>query len=178
MTLLRLLNLLFFGPKVTVPAPSLAAAEDTAFEAVGEDLKNVIQKLYAGRCLRIRTVDAGSSNAEELEIAALRNAYYDIERFGLSFVVSPRHADILLVTGPVTRNMERALKDTYAAAPQPCLVVAVGDGACTGGIWKDSYAVVGSVDKVIPVHLRIPGDPPTPTAILRGLLQALQSNRT
>ena len=177
MTLLRLLNLLFFGPKVTAPQQNFMEVKDVAFEAVGQEVKTVIQKLYGGRSLRIRAVDAGSSNAEEIELTALNNAYYDIERFGLSFVASPRHADILFVTGPVTRNLERALKTTYEAAPQPCLVVAIGDGACTGGIWKDSYAVVGPVEAVIPVHVRIPGDPPSPTTILRGVLHALQSAR-
>ena len=177
MTLLRLLNLLFFGPKVTAPQQNFTEVKDVAFEAVGQEVKTVIQKLYGGRSLRIRAVDAGSSNAEEIELTALNNAYYDIERFGLSFIASPRHADILFVTGPVTRNLERALKTTYEAAPQPCLVVAIGDGACTGGIWKDSYAVVGPVEAVIPVHVRIPGDPPSPTTILRGVLHALQSAR-
>ncbi|MDP1620412.1 MAG: formate hydrogenlyase, partial [bacterium] len=108
---------------------------------------------------------------------ALLNAYYDIDRFGLSFVASPRHADMLFVTGPVTRNLEAAVKKTYQAAPEPCIVVAIGDGACTGGIWNDSYAVVGSVDKVIPVHIRIPGDPPTPTEILKGVLGALRGKK-
>ena len=178
MTLLRLLNLLFFGPKVTAPQKNFTEVKDADFEAVGEELKGVIQSLYGGRSLRIRAVDAGSTNAEEIELTALGNAYYDIDRFGLSFVASPRHADILFVTGPVTRNLERALRFTYEAAPQPCLVVAIGDGACTGGIWKDSYAVVGPVEAVIPVHVRIPGDPPSPTAILRGVLHALQSART
>jgi Ni,Fe-hydrogenase III small subunit len=178
MTLLRLLGLLFFGPKVTVSQKSFTDVKDEEFEKIGEELKRVIQHLYGGRSLRIRAVDAGSTNAEEIELTALNNAYYDIDRFGLSFVASPRHADILFVTGPVTRNLERALKTTYEAAPQPCLVVAVGDGACTGGIWKDSYAVVGPVEVVIPVHVRIPGDPPTPTAILRGVLNALQSARS
>jgi len=178
MTLIRLLNLLFFGPKVTAPQKNFTEVKDVDFEAVGQDVKSVIQKLYGGRSLRIRAVDAGSSNAEEIELTALNNAYYDIDRFGLSFVASPRHADILFVTGPVTRNLERALRTTYEAAPQPCLVVAIGDGACTGGIWKDSYAVVGPVEAVIPVHVRIPGDPPSPTAILRGVLHALQSART
>lgn len=178
MTLLRLLNLLFFGPKVTAPQTNFTEVKDAEFEVVGEELKAVIRKLYGGRSLRIRAVDAGSSNAEEIELTALNNAYYDIDRFGLSFVASPRHADILFVTGPVTRNLERALRTTYEAAPQPCLVVAIGDGACTGGIWKDSYAVVGPVETVIPVHVRIPGDPPSPTAILRGILQALQSARS
>lgn len=178
MAFLSLLKLLFFGPRVTEPAATFFGSGDTgkdAVEIVGEELKKEIQRLYRGRSLRIRAVDGGSTNAEEIELTALNNAYYDIERFGLAFVASPRHADMLFVTGPVTRNLERAVKTTYEAAPQPCLVVAVGDGACTGGIWKDSYAVVGPVEAVIPVHVKIPGDPPSPTEILRGILQALQS---
>ena len=130
-------------------------------------------KLWGGGARQIRAVDGGSSNAEESELTMLGNAYYDIERFGLSFVASPRHADMLFVTGPVTRNLENAVRSAYESAPHPCIVVAVGDGACTGGIWKDSYAIAGPVDAVVPVHIRIPGDPPTPTDILRGILHAL-----
>jgi Ni,Fe-hydrogenase III small subunit len=143
-------------------------------DAAGTELRAVLSDLYGGRSLRIRAVDAGSTNAEELELLALGNAYYDIERFGLSFVASPRHADLLMVTGPVVRNLERALRTTYEAAPHPCIVVAVGDGACTGGIWRGSYAVVGPVDQVIPVHIRIPGDPPSPAEILQGLADGLR----
>ncbi len=137
----------------------------------------MLANLYDGRSLRIRAIDAGSTNAEELELLALGNAYYDFERFGLSFVASPRHADILMVTGPVVRNLEAALRTTYDAAPHPCLVVAVGDGACNGGIWRGSYAVVGAVDQVIPVHIRIPGDPPSPAEILQGLAAGLRRPR-
>lgn len=177
MYLTELWGRLFFGPKVTEPANGFLAAKDVEFEEAGKELVAVIKGLYGGRSLRIRAVDGGSTNAEEIELTALGNAYYDIDRFGLSFVASPRHADMLFVTGPVTRNLERAVKTTYEAAPQPCLVVAVGDGACTGGIWKDSYAVVGAVENVIPVHLKIPGDPPTPTDILRNVLQAIKNSR-
>jgi Ni,Fe-hydrogenase III small subunit len=145
---------------------------------LGEDIKEEIKRLYGGAVLRIRTVDAGSTGAEEIELKMLTSAVYDMERFGLRFVASPRHADMLCVTGPVTRNMVRALRETYDATPQPCLVVAVGDGACTGGIWNGSYAIVGAVEKVIPVHAKIPGDPPTPEAILRGLLHILREART
>lgn len=148
------------------------------FRIVGEELRNEITRLYGGKFLRIRAIDAGSSGAEEAELKSLTNAYYDMERFGLRYVASPRHADALFVTGPVTRNMESALKATFDATPQPCLVVAVGDGACTGGIWSGSYAVIGPVEKVIPVHVKIPGDPPTPTEILRGILSALKSTRS
>ena len=163
------------GPRVTEPAGRLFAGDSPAVVSAGEELRTTLRRLYGGRSLRIRAVDAGSTNAEELELTALGNAYYDIERFGLSFVASPRHADMLMVTGPVTRNLEHALRTTYEAAPQPCIVVAVGDGACDGGIWRDSYAVVGPVDAVIPVHIRIPGDPPSPEEILRGLAAGLRA---
>lgn len=176
MKLFKLLGFLLHTPKVTVKKGDiLKKIENNNFEAVGAEVKKNIEKLYGGRSLRIRAVDGGSTNAEEIELTALNNAYYDIDRFGLSFVASPRHADILFVTGPVTRNLETAVRTTYEAAPHPCIVVAVGDGACTGGIWKDSYAVVGPVEAVIPVDIRIPGDPPTPTDILRGILQALHN---
>jgi Ni,Fe-hydrogenase III small subunit len=147
------------------------------FEETGKEISDIIKELYRGRSLRIRAVDAGSTNAEEIELTALGNAYYDIERFGLSFVASPRHADMLFVTGPVTRNLEQALISTYEATPKPCIVAAIGDGACTGGIWKDSYAVVGPVKGVIPVHVEIPGDPPSPKEILQGVLKALKNNK-
>ncbi len=174
MYVFKLWKTLFFGARVTESKSEFLSSKDQEFEQVGEEVREIVKRLYGGRSLRIRAVDGGSTNAEELELTALNNAYYDIDRFGLSFVASPRHADVLFVTGPVTRNLEVAVKTTYEAAPQPCLVVAVGDGACTGGIWKDSYAVVGPVEAVIPVHVRIPGDPPTPTEILRGVLHALQ----
>ena len=180
MSLVGLLKTLFAGPRVTEPAGSLlgagsapAPAEDDHLHAARDEIRAVTRRLYGGRSLRIRAVDAGSTNAEEIELMALGNAYYDIERFGLSFVASPRHADILMVTGPVVRNLEHALRATYEAAPHPCLVVAVGDGACDGGIWRGSYAVVGPVDQIIPVHVKIPGDPPSPAEILRGLARGL-----
>ena len=187
MSFAGLFRTLFLGPRVTEPMSALlepapggigAAGPDTAqLDAAGAELRTIVDGLYGGRSLRIRAVDAGSTNAEELELLALGNAYYDIERFGLSFVASPRHADILMVTGPVVRNLERALRTTYEAAPQPCIVVAAGDGACTGGIWAGSYAVVGAVDQVIPVHIRIPGDPPSPVEIIRGLAAGLRGAR-
>lgn len=120
-------------------------------------------------------VDAGSCNGCELEIHALSNPYYDLERFGLHFVASPRHADILMVTGPVTRNMEIALRRTYDAMPAPKWVVSVGDCARDGGCFRGSYAIAGGVGDVIPVDLHIPGCPPTPLALLRGLLAVLDS---
>ncbi|RJF88058.1 NADH-quinone oxidoreductase subunit NuoB [Oleomonas cavernae] len=126
-----------------------------------------------GRSLSIRQVDAGSCNGCELEIHALGNAFYDLERFGLRFVASPRHADVLLVTGPVTRNMREALQRTYDATPGPKWVVAAGACARDGGLFADSYACVGGVGAVIPVDIHIPGCPPTPTALLGGLLALL-----
>jgi Ni,Fe-hydrogenase III small subunit len=128
-----------------------------------------------GRSLSIREVDAGSCNGCELEIHALNNAFYDLERFGLRFVASPRHADVLLVTGPVTKNMREALRRTYDATPDPKWVVAVGDCAVDGGIFSGSYAVVGAVENVVPVDLHIRGCPPRPTQLLAGLLALLES---
>jgi Ni,Fe-hydrogenase III small subunit len=151
---------------LTEPAPSAdhAAAAELA-EALGRTARRRL-----GRSLSIREVDAGSCNGCELEIHALNNAFYDIERFGLRFVASPRHADVLLVTGPVTKNMRVALERTYAATPSPKWVVAVGDCAVNGGCFAGSYAVVGGIADVVPVDLHIPGCPPSPTAMLRGLL--------
>ncbi|PDT78982.1 NADH-quinone oxidoreductase subunit NuoB [Bradyrhizobium sp. C9] len=128
-----------------------------------------------GRSLSIREVDAGSCNGCELEIHALSNAYYDVERFGIRFVASPRHADVLLVTGPVTNNMREALERTYRATPDPKWVVAAGDCARDGGCFAGSYAVVGGVSAVVPVDLHIPGCPPSPMAILRGLVGLLEA---
>jgi Ni,Fe-hydrogenase III small subunit len=126
-----------------------------------------------GRALAVREVDAGSCNGCEIEISGLTGPIYDSERFGIHFVASPRHADLLLVTGPVTRNMEVPLRKTYEATPAPKLVVAVGDCARTCGVFEGSYAVVGSVDRVVPVDVFVDGCPPEPTDILRGILAAL-----
>ncbi|GLR97895.1 MULTISPECIES: NADH-quinone oxidoreductase subunit B family protein [Bradyrhizobium] len=127
-----------------------------------------------GRSLAIREVDAGSCNGCELEIHALANAFYDIERFGLRFVASPRHADVLLVTGPVTKNMRQALERTYNATPDPKWVVAVGGCAIDGGIFRGSYACVGGVSETVPVDLHIKGCPPSPMELLKGLLALLE----
>lgn len=132
-----------------------------------------VGKSFSGS-LSIRQVDAGSDNACEQELVALSNSTYDIERFGIHFVASPRHADMLLVTGPVTRNMEEPLKKVYDATPNPKIVVTVGDDALDGGIYKDSYAVVGGVSKVIPVDYHIPGNPPSAKLILSHLLKILE----
>jgi Ni,Fe-hydrogenase III small subunit len=128
-----------------------------------------------GRSLSIRQVDAGSCNGCELEIHALSNAFYDLERLGLRFVASPRHADVLMVTGPVTKNMHQALLRTYNATPDPKWVVAVGSCAADGGMFAGSYAVVGGVKDVVPVDLHIPGCPPSPTELLRGLIALLEN---
>ncbi|MBI5659816.1 MAG: NADH-quinone oxidoreductase subunit B family protein [Nitrosomonadales bacterium] len=128
-----------------------------------------------GRSLAIRHVDAGSCNGCELEIHCLNNPYYNIEGMGIRFVASPRHADMLLVTGPVSRHMETALKRTYDATPDPKLVVAIGDCGCDGGIFGESYASCGRVANVIPVDVTVPGCPPTPTAILQGILTAVSN---
>ncbi|SPF56085.1 fragment of membrane-bound (NiFe)-hydrogenase (Ehf-type, Group 4f), small subunit F [Candidatus Sulfopaludibacter sp. SbA4] len=126
-----------------------------------------------GRSLAIREVDAGSCNGCELEIIALNNPVYDIERFGIHFVASPRHADMLLVTGPVTRNMEMALRKTYDATPDPKVVVAVGACGISGGLFGTNYATCGGVDRVLPVDVYIPGCPPRPEALLHGILMAV-----
>jgi len=130
-----------------------------------------------GRSLSIRHVDAGSCNGCELEIHALNNAYYDVERFGLHFVASPRHADVLLVTGPVTQNMREALERTYAATPAPKWVIACGACAKDGGVFRDSYAVVGGVGAVVPVDLYAPGCPPRPATLLKALLALLAGRK-
>lgn len=141
-------------------------------EAAGAGLAREVHRVL-GRSLAIREVDAGSCNGCELEIIALNNPVYDIERFGIHFVASPRHADMLLVTGPVTRNMEQALRKTYDATPQPKLVVAVGACGVSGGIFGVNYATRGGVDQVVPVDVYIPGCPPRPEALLHGILLAV-----
>jgi Ni,Fe-hydrogenase III small subunit/ferredoxin-like protein FixX len=144
-----------------------------------EKLASTAGKIRAllGRALNIRQVDSGSCNGCEAEITALSNPYYDLERFGIHFVASPRHADMLLVTGPVTRNMAEAVKQTYAATPSPKLVVAVGACGTGGGIFCGSHAIVGGVDSVIPVDGYIPGCPPTPAMLLTGILHVLRADR-
>ncbi len=149
---------------------------DAELEALAAELREGA-RARLGRGLSIRLVDAGSCNGCELEIHALNNAYYDLDRFGLKFVASPRHADVLLVTGPLTRNMREALERTYAATPAPKWVVAAGHCARDGHVFKGSYAVVGGLSDVVPVDLHIPGCPPTPKALLKGLV-ALMRERT
>jgi Ni,Fe-hydrogenase III small subunit len=151
----------------TAPPPDDAA---TAELAAALELR---ARRRLGRSLAIRQIDAGSCNGCELEINALNNAFYDLERFGLHFVASPRHADVLLITGPVTRNMREALERTYRATPDPKWVVALGDCARNGGLFAGSYACAGGVATIVPVDLHIPGCPPTPTQILAALLTLL-----
>lgn len=155
---------------LTEPPPSPG---DEALKELAVELGDAARRRL-GRSLSIREVDAGSCNGCELEIHALSNPFYDVERFGIRFVASPRHADVLLVTGPVAKNMREALKRTYDATPNPKWVVAVGDCALNGGCFAGSYAIVGGVSEVVPIDLHIPGCPPTPTAILKGLLALLQ----
>src|SRR5437764_1224627 len=168
-----LLKRLVQGP-LTEPAPAL---DDAAVPELAARVKESA-RLRLGPTLSIREVDAGSCNGCELEIHALNNIVYDLERFGLRFVASPRHADVLLVTGPVTTNMRQALERTYQATPAPKWVVAVGDCARDGGVFAGSYACVGGVSAVLPVDLHIRGCPPSPIALLKGLLALLETVQT
>ena len=143
-----------------------------SYEQVGKELKEKINSLF-GRSLAIRQVDGGSCNGCEIEITALNNPIYDIERFGVQFVSSPRHADVLLVTGPVSQNMAIALEKTYQATPEPKIVIAVGACACSGGIFGNTYATTGGVDTLLPVEVYIPGCPPRPEALIYGILTAM-----
>ena len=147
---------------------------DAALRQIEQQLPDAILK-HIGRALAIRHVDAGSCNGCELEIHACNSPYYNLEALGIKFVASPRHADMLLVTGPVSRNMELAVKRTYDATPDPKLVVAIGDCGCTGGIFGESYASCGRVANVIPVDVAVPGCPPTPSAIMQAILTAIQA---
>jgi len=166
-----LLESLTHGP-LTEPPPSVSEA------ALAELAQRVDRaaKARLGRSLSIRAVDAGSCNGCELEIHALNNAFYDLERFGLRFVASPRHADVLMVTGPVTKNMREALQRTFDATPDPKWVVAVGRCAADGGMFAGGYAIAGGVKDVIPVDLHIAGCPPSPTQLLSGLLALLEAS--
>lgn len=155
-----------------VTEPITATEEDPQIELIARQIEERTRRLI-GRSLHIREVDAGSCNGCEIEITALTNPYYDLERFGLHFVASPRHADCLLVTGPVTRNMAEPLRLTYEATPDPKIVIAVGDCAHNCGVFKGSYAVAGSVAEIIPVDVVVQGCPPEPADILRGILMAI-----
>src|SRR5271155_4619150 len=155
---------------LTEPPPAI---DDGALAELSAGVDRAARRRL-GRSLSIREVDPGSCNGCELEIHALNNAFYDLERFGLRFVASPRHADVLMVTGPVTRNMREALERTYNATPDPKWVVAIGDCAVDGGIFSGSYAVVGGVNSVVPVDVHIRGCPPRPLDLLKGLLAILE----
>ena len=155
---------------ISEPAPPT----DASLRQISGRLSNDVLKRL-GRALAIRHVDAGSCNGCELEIHAANSPYYNLEGLGIKFVASPRHADLLLVTGPVSRNMEEALRRTYEATPEPKLVVAIGDCGCDGGVFGESYASCGRVANVIPVDVAVPGCPPSPVAILQGILTAVAS---
>jgi Ni,Fe-hydrogenase III small subunit len=165
----NLYSKIFSTPKKIIAISDLSQKDVLT---IGAAIEKKVKKLFNGS-LAIREVDAGSDNAVEQELVALSNAYYDCERFGVHFVASPRHADMLIVTGPVSRNMRQAVVRAYEATPDPKIIVAVGDEAIDGGIFKDSYATEGSVDQVIPVNYGIPGNPPSPLNILRALLVIL-----
>ena len=158
--------------RIGIVTESLPKLGEPALSEIGEQLKAHIGEQFGGS-LAIREVDAGSCNGCELEIQALNNPYYGIERFGVHFVASPRHADMLLVTGPVSRHMEEALRRTYAATPGPKLVIAVGECGADGGEFGTSYASCGAVSNVIPVDAVIRGCPPTPLDLMRGILEAI-----
>jgi Ni,Fe-hydrogenase III small subunit len=159
--------------KAGIPSEPAPAADDSMRRTAVQLEAQVLQLL--GRALAIRHVDPGSCNGCELEIHALNNPYYNLEGMGIKFVASPRHADMLLVTGPVSRNMEDALRRTYEAMPEPKLVVAAGECACTGGIFGEGYACRGRASNVLPVDVAVPGCPPTPLQILQGILTAVRS---
>ncbi len=166
----RIFNKVIRTGILTEPAPAPEATwMQPEVRAIRQELLHIL-----GRSLAIRAVDAGSCNGCELEIHATHNPYYNLEKWGFQFVASPRHADLLLVTGPVSRNMETALRHTYDAMPAPRRVVALGECACTGGIFGESYASCGPVSRVIPVDVQVPGCPPAPLEILRGIFTAVQ----
>lgn len=146
---------------------------DKDFEELGSHLKADVYSIF-GRSLALREVDSGSDNAAEIELNNLATPYYDIERFGISFVASPRHADGMVITGALTLNMELAVRKTYEVMPFPKFVIAVGNDACKGGLFKDTYAVRGGADLVVPVDIKIPGNPPSPSDIMKGLIILMQ----
>jgi Ni,Fe-hydrogenase III small subunit len=167
--MIRILKQIFRTGIVIEPVPPVT---DPEIAKIGVQLEEAIRRRFK-KSLTIRQVDAGSCNGCELEIHALNNVFYNCEKYGIHFTASPRFADLLLVTGPVSRNMEIALKRTYNATPMPKIVIAVGDCGCNGGVFGESYASLGGIDRVIPVDAVIPGCPPTPLALLQGILQAL-----
>ena len=170
--MLGILRQIVRGGIATEPAPEIDDALRVEAERIQRELLDTL-----GKALAIRQVDPGSCNGCELEINALNNPYYNLEGLGIRFVASPRHADLLLVTGPVSRHMELALRRTYDATPEPKLVVAIGECACNGGIYGESYATVGRVANVIPVDVCVPGCPPTPFGIMQGILTAISPGK-
>lgn len=170
---LNILKNRFKKGKVTIKLGSASVAVPPEIEEMGNELKQAINSKF-GRSFHIREIDTGSCGACESEIIACSNPLYDIQRFGIDFVASPRHADALLVTGPVSRNMELALKKTYEAMPEPKFVIALGACAKSGGLFKDSYYTCGGAENILPVTLHIPGCPPSPTVIIKTLLLFLQ----
>lgn len=175
--MLSLITKIVSTPKPLIPVSDFVVTDDESLPVIGKRLAEQVQKLFNGS-LAIREVDAGSSNAEEQELNALTNAYYDVDRFGIHFVASPRHADMLFVTGPISRNMAEAVRRTYDATPAPKIIVAVGDGAINGGVFRDSYAIYNSLRDVIPVDYEIPGDPPSPRQVITSLLAILEQEAT
>ena len=169
--MIPLLRRIFRTGIVTEPLTAAGDGPQREVERLHDELLAVL-----GRALTIREVDAGSCNACELEVHALNNPYYNLEGRGIKFVASPRHADMLLVTGPVTKNMENALLRAYECTPDPKLVVAVGDCGCNGGVFGESYASCGAVERVVPVDVRVPGCPPAPLALMQGILAAVRKS--
>ncbi|MCU7960939.1 MAG: NADH-quinone oxidoreductase subunit B family protein [gamma proteobacterium symbiont of Bathyaustriella thionipta] len=169
--MLRILKRIYHSGLLTENEPDYL--QDPEVQALGSELKTVVDAHFNGS-LAIRAVDAGSCNACELEIHAINGPHYDIERFGVHFVASPRHADVLLVTGPVSRHMETAVRRTWRAMAAPRFVIACGDCACNGGEFGSSYASCGAVENVIPVDLQIAGCPPSPVQLMRGILALMQ----
>jgi Ni,Fe-hydrogenase III small subunit len=167
--MIRILKQIF---RTGIVTESLPPIHDQELEKIGSRLEETVRRRFR-RSLAVRQVDAGSCNGCELEIHAMNNSFYNCERFGIHFTASPRFADLLLVTGPVSHNMEIALRRTYDATPVPKIVIAVGDCGCNGGVFGESYASLGGVGRVIPVDACIPGCPPPPVALLQGILRAL-----
>ncbi len=170
-----MLNILKMIAKTKIVTEKSPLIESIDFETLQKDLSRFEKLDYEvkralSKSLTIRHLDSGSSNAEEAELLALSNPVYDITRFGIDFTASPRHADVLTISGPVTRQLKIAMDRTYNAMPYPKIVVAVGDGACNGSVYQNTYACLGRVDQFLPVDIYIPGDPPTPEVILKGLL--------
>jgi Ni,Fe-hydrogenase III small subunit len=172
--MIKLFSKIISTPGNIVPSADIVDYGQTEVIAIGEQIQSKVKQLFKGS-LAIRQVDAGSDNACEQELVALSNAFYDVERFGIHFVASPRHADMLLITGPISRNMAIAVRKSYDATPDPKIIVAVGDDAINGGLYRGSYAVLDGAQSIIPVHYQIPGDPPSPMTILRHIMKILET---